>query len=265
MREQFDCVLEEDGVHKSLSLYKEKRFTNLGYLAGAVYDCLPYFRKLLRETPLNNLLIRSCKLYIENPFIAAGFKALAIFTYQVTMLYLNFVEKSSQEDLINLLPKLHEDLKAANMNTMSSYQVNWTHIKVTSSLESPTELESYILKQMCFKSAQGINHQCSREYWDENAVPRATQLHLLNKSQHQNLPTNNLVTERYLVTFGYLASLSAKRSNRFFKVLRIRDDLMFWGQDCQASVCNKRDQPKIKRLDSMESDWTCKQKAIKKS
>ena len=37
LTEQFDCILDEDGVHKSLSLYKEKRFTKLGYLAGAVY------------------------------------------------------------------------------------------------------------------------------------------------------------------------------------------------------------------------------------
>ena len=36
LREQFDCALEADGVQKSLSLYKEKRFTKLGYLAGSV-------------------------------------------------------------------------------------------------------------------------------------------------------------------------------------------------------------------------------------
>ena len=34
--------------------------------------------------------------FVENPFVAAGLKNLAMFTYEVTMPYLNFVEKSSQ-------------------------------------------------------------------------------------------------------------------------------------------------------------------------
>ena len=35
----FDLKLEEAGVHKSLSLYKEKRFTQMGYQVGAILDC----------------------------------------------------------------------------------------------------------------------------------------------------------------------------------------------------------------------------------
>ena len=113
-RDQFDLALECDDIHKSLSLYKEKRFTKLGYLAGAVFDCLPYFRKILVETPLKNLLVRACRIYVDNKFIAAGLKALAIFTFKVTMPFLNFVEKSIQEDLVKVLPQLFVDLSAAN-------------------------------------------------------------------------------------------------------------------------------------------------------
>ena len=68
----FDLKLEEDGVYKSFSLYKEKRFTRLGYQAGAILDCIHYFRKVLEETHLNNLLVRSCRIYLENDFILAG-------------------------------------------------------------------------------------------------------------------------------------------------------------------------------------------------
>ena len=50
LADDFDQVLEEDGVYKSYSLYKEKRFTKLGYTAGAIYDCLPQFRKVLERT-----------------------------------------------------------------------------------------------------------------------------------------------------------------------------------------------------------------------
>lgn len=92
LAEAFDLILEEARVYKSFSLYEEKRFTRLGYQAGAVYDCISYLKQLLAQTPLNNLLIRACKIYLESDFILAGFKALANFTYRVTMPFLNCVE-----------------------------------------------------------------------------------------------------------------------------------------------------------------------------
>ena len=61
---------------------------------------------------------------IENAFIAAGFNALANFTYKVTMPYLNFVEISSLEELIKVLPQLFKDLRAHNLKTMQEYTVN---------------------------------------------------------------------------------------------------------------------------------------------
>jgi len=50
LADEFDLVLEEDGVSKSYSLYKEKRFTKLGYTAGAIFKCIPQFQKLLERT-----------------------------------------------------------------------------------------------------------------------------------------------------------------------------------------------------------------------
>ena len=72
LADDFSLILEQSGMYKTFSLYKEKRFTRLGYQAGAVYDCIPYLQKLLDETPLNNLLVRSCRLYLENEYIMAG-------------------------------------------------------------------------------------------------------------------------------------------------------------------------------------------------
>ena len=192
LREQFDCTLESEGIHKSLSLYKEKRFTKLGYLAGAVYDCLPYFRKILTETPLNNLLVRACRLYVDNDFISAGFKVLANFTYRVTMPYLNFAEISSQSDLVAILPKLFHDLSNCNLNTMAQYSISWTHIKVTSSTTPFSELDSFILNRMCVKSAKGIQLQCSREYWDDADNNRATKLHKLDSEELSNLTSSGI-------------------------------------------------------------------------
>ena len=98
--------LEEAGLHKTFSIYKEKRFTRLRYQARALYDCITYCRQILNDIPMNNLLIRACQLYLENDLIITGFKALANFTYNVTMPFLNFVEKANQDCLIELLPKL---------------------------------------------------------------------------------------------------------------------------------------------------------------
>ena len=49
LREQFDLKLEQSGLHKSFSLYKEKGFTKLEYQAGAVYDYIPYLKRSLKK------------------------------------------------------------------------------------------------------------------------------------------------------------------------------------------------------------------------
>ena len=111
---------------------------------------------------------------------------------------------------------------------------------------------------------ESINLQCAHEYWDDgdNNPIRATQLHKLNEQQLNNLPTNNLVSERYLGAFGYLASLSAKRSNKFFKGIRIRDDLMFWGNQQETKAYERRDLAKVRKLDEMESVWNKQQQDL---
>ena len=50
----------------------------MGYEAGAVYDCIPYSQIIHDETPLNNLLVRVCRIYIENDFIIADLKAFHV-------------------------------------------------------------------------------------------------------------------------------------------------------------------------------------------
>ena len=80
---------------------------------------------------------------------------------------------------------------------------------------------------MCINADAGVELQCAREYWADTESLRTTQLHKLTPSERQNIPTENMASERYLARFGSLASISAAKSNRFFKAIRIRDDLMF--------------------------------------
>ena len=122
--------LEKDGICKSMCLYKERRFTKLGYSAGAVIDCLEQYKKILNDTSCSNLLVQACKLYVDNDYIVAAFKALAYFTFKVTMPFLNCVERCDQNSLLPILKKLYEDLKVGKMDTLNTYSVPWTHVNI---------------------------------------------------------------------------------------------------------------------------------------
>ena len=61
----FDRVLEEQGLAKSLSLYFERCWTKMGYTAGALLECVPILRKILSDNYTNigaglSILSRMC-------------------------------------------------------------------------------------------------------------------------------------------------------------------------------------------------------------
>ena len=265
LADQFALKLEEAGTYKTFSLYKEKRFTRMGYQAGAVYDCIPYFRAVLDETPLNNLLVRACRIYLENDFIIAGLKALSLFTYNITMPFLNLVEKSDQDTLVNILPQLCSDLAQRKTDTLSQYKVEWTHVHVVKN-GPESDLDQFLLGAMCEQAAIGVELQCKREYWsaeDDSTPARATRVNLLTSTERANLPTNNLRCERYLAKFGYLAAQSAAHSNKCFTGKRIRDDLVLSDANDDLQVDRSITQV-MKLLDDMELKWSAKQKELKK-
>ena len=174
--DDFTQILEEDGAYRTFSLYKERRFTKLGYTAGALYDCLPHFNKLLERTHLNNLLVKACRLYLESDYITVSLKALSNFTYRVTMPYLNAVERVDQNELIKILPQLCNDLKNGSPGkSLDSFHVEWTHVKMKDQVVT-SELDKFIQKEMCITAGKGVELQCAREYWAESDNPRATQL-----------------------------------------------------------------------------------------
>ena len=82
-----------------MSLYHERRFTKLGYSAASILHALPLLQMLLTETPKSNLLVEACRLYLECEFLLTELKVLSYFTFKVTPLFLNFVEKNNQEKL----------------------------------------------------------------------------------------------------------------------------------------------------------------------
>ena len=235
----------------------------MGYTAEAIYDSLPQFQKLLERTHTNNLLVRACRLYLESKFVMAALKALSYFTSQVTMPYLNAVEKCDQNELVKMLPILRANLKDGTVGkTLEKYHVKWTHVIMQK--QQPTNaLDKYIVRQMCVDAGAGVEMQCAREYWSESEDPQATQLFKLTE-ERENLPTENLEPERYMARVGILAAQSASHSNKFFKAKGMRDGLLFVKEsDLSGSSQFTRLHQKIfKKLDEMETKWSEEQRNI---
>ena len=133
---------------------------------------------------------------------------------------------STQSELLEILPILVSDLYEGKLDTLDKFSVKWTHVNVIYH-EPDTELENYKIKDFTVAVADGIKLQCSREYWDEEEIcePRATQLHKLPRTSISNIAKDNTEAERTLARFGYLASISARTSNKKFTAKRIRDDM----------------------------------------
>ena len=234
----------------------------MGYSAAAILDCMQQYEKILEKTTHNNLLVQACKLYAQCDYIKAAFKAVAYFTYKITMPFLNCVEQCDQNELLPVLKQLYDDLKEGKMDTLSKYGVQWTHIN-TDNLVPVSPLDNLLLKKMCLEASKGIHLQCAREYWETSEdKQRATALHELSEEERKNIPTENLSCERYLARFGNLASLSAARSNRFFKGKRIRDDLMFQKSMVDEESVTDVTRNIIKELKSMGLKWTDDQKQL---
>ena len=264
LSKEFDAALEEEGLTKSLSLYIERRWTKTGYTAGALVECIPILKKILNETTLNNMLVQACRLYLECDFIVAAMRALANFTYFVTMPYLNLVEKSDQNKLCVILPELYKGLSEGNQDTLKEYHVEWTHVKMKK-LAPSSALDHHLLTKMSYSAAEGIKMQCGREYFpDDERKPRVTQLHKMNENERKNIPSENLLCERYLGKMGYLASISAAHSNKNFKAKRIRDDLMFVNNSEDEEHVLRSTNKIIQGLKEMEVIWSSKQEAAMK-
>ena len=127
---------------------------------------------------------------------------------------------STQADLLFTLPRLHEDLKAKTVDTLSKFIVS-IHGMSTPALSS--DLSRRTVNKMCISAAAAVKLQCGREYGFSDAEKRATDLSTLAANELEGLPTNNLVTER----FDREAKV-AKTRNRWFKAKNIRNNMVLY-------------------------------------
>ena len=223
LAEEFDRMLEQEGLTKHISLYKGRRFTKLGYSAASVLQALPQITKLLVETWKSNLLIEACKLYINYEPFTTELHLLAIFTHKVTLPFLNCIEKATQEELLKIFPKLHFDL--LNHDTLQDFKVNYKHVTIPA---LATEAEKEVINRMCVEVAKGFELQCGREYGfgiSELSSHQTTELHKLQPEELKSMPTNNIIFEHLLATFSHCADVSKFR-NKNFSAKGMKDNIV---------------------------------------
>ena len=119
------------------------------------------------------------------------------------MLFLNCVEKCSQEQLLEILLLLYQDLLAGNPNTLEEYKVEYKHV-IVEDLTNQIQKDTF---SITVDDDVRIKLQCGREYgfrdMDEED-PRATQLYKLSKAELKDMPTNNINVERDLASLVIL-------------------------------------------------------------
>ena len=260
--DEFDFIVERENQVKHITLYHERRFCKLGYVCAALIDASPMLQMLLTETAMSNLHIESSKLYLECEFFFTELTVLAYFTHKVSLPLLNCVEVCGQEELLDILPRLYQDLSAGSMNTLEKYMVIYKHVPVKPESEL-SELERRLLLFMCKHAAESIKLQCGREYGfgDPGDEKRGKDLTELTPEELFGLPTNNLVCERWLSVFGK-RSVVGKFRNKNFQAKGIRADLVLHKAQCSKVETVTKQVSKI--LNKREESWTAEQKELQK-
>ena len=189
----FDFICEREAVSKRVFLYQQRRFAKHGKAALSILEAKDLLQMLVDEVEgTNHQLVQSCKIYLSSELFIVELECLACFNHFVTFPFLNCVEMSSQADLLFTLAKIHKDLKAKRVDTLSKFIVS---IHDMSTPTPSSDLSKRIVDKMCISAAAAVKLQCGREHDTEK---RAKDLSTLASNEFEGLPTNNLVTENDL-------------------------------------------------------------------
>ena len=171
------------------------------------------------------MLIEACKLYVNCELFITELHLLVVFTHKVTLPFLNCIEKSTQEELLKIFPKLHCDLLNHDMDTLQDFQVNYKHFTIPA---LSTEAEKEVINRMCVETVKVFEMQCGREYgFGTSELPsgQTTELHKLQPEELKSMPTNNIICGRLLATFSHCADVSKFR-NKNFSAKGIKDNIV---------------------------------------
>ena len=151
--ELFDLICEREGIQKRLFLYQQSRFAKLGKSAAALVEAYPILIKLIDEISVTNQLTEACILYLSSEFFYTELEALAYFNHTVTFPFLHCFGKSSQEELLKILPKLHQDLLEGKTDTLKDFVVEIRRVPVK---EPSSKLGRKTTNMMCLEAVEGV-------------------------------------------------------------------------------------------------------------
>ncbi|KAG1652562.1 Anaphase-promoting complex subunit 5 [Nymphon striatum] len=192
--------------------------------ASSVLQAKDIIQMVIDEVEGTNQLVESCRIYLSSELFITELECLAYFNHFVTFPFLNRVQISSQGQLLELLPKLHNDLIKGKIDTLQEYIVS-IHGMPTPTLSNNLSIK--IIEMMCVTAASAVKLQCGREYGFSEVKLRATDLSLLSEKDLEGLPTNNLVAERDFSRFAREARV-AKSRNRRFKAKNIQNNMVLY-------------------------------------
>ena len=109
------------------------------------------------------------------------------------------------------------------------------------------DFDHYLLKGVFLNAGEGVKMQYAQEHWGDGQEAHATELYRMTPDERRNLPSENVVCERYLAKISSLVSISAARSNNFLKAERSWDDSM--------SDSNKKEKALNNSQTKLSSHW----------
>ena len=255
--DQFERICEREGKTKRIFLYQQRRFAKLGKAAAAILNAKDQLNILLDEIDSTNQLTESCKMFLASELFITELECLSFFNHFVTFPFLHCVEISSQEQLMDIIPKLHQDLLQMKTDTLKEFVVTIRHIPVPTLTNEASE---ELIKKMCISAAESIKRQCGREYGFGNAdeILRATDISTLTSEQREGLPTNNCINERDLSKFDREATVSRCRNKRF-KAKNIRNNMVLY-KSKEARRLDRISKKIALVLSERERNWDADQK-----
>ena len=139
---------------------------------------------LVDEITESNQLVEACKIYLASEIFKTELEVLAYFTHHVTFPFLHCVAKSTQEELLVIIPTLYNDLKNGKFDTLSKFVVEMRCVPVH---VPETDLGLKLLHLMCLDAAEGVMLQCGGEYgFATESSQRATYLSLLRRRKKRS-------------------------------------------------------------------------------
>ena len=143
-------------------MYYERRFTKPGYSAASVLQSLPYLSILPNESHLSKQHIEIVRMFLDSEFLITELQVLAYFTHVVTLPFLYFVEVNSQNELLEMFPRLFNDLKRGTIDALKEYWVDYPHDQVT---QPTTNVVQQLLEKMCEDVATILERQVGRVWF----------------------------------------------------------------------------------------------------